>query len=142
MELDKALQLAVIAAWEDLTKVYDSTFVRIEYVCKRGGALDHLSVWSVRGKGYLSLVCDYWAGNSEAHRSGTRFSNGYSSVRLARNLDFIMKNQILFTRLADACRHGLVLANSPDAEDRAEASTWMRGMHHDATLLGALAHAV
>jgi hypothetical protein len=37
-----------------------------------------------------------------------------------------MKNQGQFTREADAGPHGLVLLYPPDANDRAEASAWMK----------------
>jgi hypothetical protein len=36
MELDKALQLAVIVAWEDLTKSNGARSVRVEYQCEAG----------------------------------------------------------------------------------------------------------
>jgi hypothetical protein len=39
-----------------------------------------------------------------------------------------MNNQDEFTRPADAGRHGLVLIYPPDADDRIEAATWMKGV--------------
>ena len=51
MELDKALQFAVILAWEDLAKVSKPCAARVEYLYKPGTALDYLSVWSVRAGG-------------------------------------------------------------------------------------------
>jgi hypothetical protein len=38
-----------------------------------------------------------------------------------------MKNQGQFTRPADAGSHGLVLLYPPNANDRAEAASWMKG---------------
>ena len=46
MELDKALQLAVIAAWDDLMKASQPRSVRVEYQGKPGTSLDNVSVWS------------------------------------------------------------------------------------------------
>jgi hypothetical protein len=126
MELDKAFQLAVILAWEDLVKVYKPCSARVEYLCVPGTALDYLSVWSVRAEGEQDLVCDYWTWTSSAHLSGVRFRNGYLSDLLAQSLDLIMKNQDQFTRDADACRNGLVLIYPPAEDDRAEAAAWMR----------------
>ena len=40
MELDKALQLAVIAAWNDLMKASQPSSVRVEYQRKPGTSLD------------------------------------------------------------------------------------------------------
>jgi hypothetical protein len=133
MELDKALQLAVILAWEDLLKVTKPCSARVEYRCEPGIPLDYLSVWSDRVGGYEDRVCDYWTWTSSDHPSGVRFTNKHHSEKLAQTLDFIMKNQDQFTRSADACRYGLVLIHPPDGEDRTEAATWMRGLHDTAT---------
>ena len=83
MELDKALQLAVIVAWEDLTKSNEARSVRVEYQGKPGTALDNMSVWSSKVWGYHDLVCDYWTSASSAHPSGVCFKNGHGSDKLA-----------------------------------------------------------
>jgi hypothetical protein len=127
MELDKALQLAVIQSWEDILKVPNTCSVRIEYQQEAGTSLDYLSVWSDRPKGYQFLICNYWTTTTSAHVGGARFANGYRSDQLAQSVDFIMKNQDQFTRPADASRNGLVQINPPSGEDRAEAATWMSG---------------
>ena len=126
MELDTALQCAVILAWEDLMKACQPCSARVEYQGPPGTRLDYLSVWSVRARGYQDLVCDYWTWASSAHPRGVRFSNGHSSDQLAETLDFIMENQGQFTRPADACRDGLVLIYPPAREERTEAATWLR----------------
>jgi len=125
MELDKAFELAVILAWEDLTKVTTLSSARLEYVREPRTSLDHLSVWLVKGRGYQDRVCDYWTQTSSAHPSGVRFGNGHGSDKLAQALDFIMKNQDQFTRPADAGRNGLVLIYPPAGELRAEAAAWI-----------------
>jgi hypothetical protein len=126
LELDKAFQYAVTLAWEDLMTPLEPHAIRVEYLCEPGSPLDHLSVWSVRAGGYQDLVCDFWASASLAHPSGACFGNRHSSDTLAASLDFVMKDQGQFTRPADAGRHGLVLLYPPDANDRAEAATWMK----------------
>jgi hypothetical protein len=127
LELDKAFKYAVTLAWEDLMTPIEPRAIRVEYLCEAGSPLDHLSVWSVRAGGYQDLLCDFWASASLAHPSGACFGNRHSSDKLAETFDFIMKNQGQFTRPADAGRHGLVLLYPPDADDRAEAATWMKG---------------
>jgi hypothetical protein len=129
MKLDKALEFAVILAWEDLMKSGAPCSVRFEYRCEPGTSLDYLSVWSVRAAGEQYLVCDYWTWTSPAHPSGIRFRNGHYSDQLAQTLDFIMKNQNQFTRPADACRDGLVLIYPPTEDERTEAVRWMREVH-------------
>ena len=139
MELDKAFQSAVILAWEDLMKVTKPSSARVEYRYEPGTSLDHLSVWSVKDRGYQDLVCDYWTWSSSAHPSGVRFRNGHYSDQLAQTLDFIMKNQDQFTRPADAGRNGLVLICPPAGDERTEAATWMRGVLGTATNFGGAA---
>jgi len=133
MQLDKALKLAVILAWDDLIKVTDACSARVEYQCEPGTSLDYLSVWSVMAGGEQDLVCDYWTWTSSAHPSGIRFVKRYHSDPLAKALDFILKNQDQFTRPADACPDGLALIYPPTGEERAEAATWMSGVHGAAT---------
>ena len=126
MELDKALQFAVILAWEDLAKVSKPCAARVEYLYKPGTALDYLSVWSVRAGGEQDLVCDYRTWTSSAHPSGARFRNGHRSEQLAQTLDLIVKNQEQFTHPADACRQGLVIIHPPASEQLTEATTWIK----------------
>ncbi|HEU0008031.1 MAG TPA: hypothetical protein VFS12_18755 [Terriglobia bacterium] len=125
MELDKALQFAVIEAWEDLTKAEQSRSVRVEYQGKPGTSLDNVSVWSAKAWGYHDLLCDYWTSSSPGHSSGVCFKNGHGSDKLADSLGFIMRNQDQFTRPADAGRNGLVLIDPPVVDERREAATWM-----------------
>lgn len=124
--IDKAFHYAVTLAWEDLEKPIEPRLVRVEYLFEAGAALDHLSVWSVRAGGYQDLVCDCWTTASPAHPTGMRFENGYCSDQLALTVVFIMNNQDQFTRPADAGRHGSVQIHPPEADDRREASTWMK----------------
>jgi hypothetical protein len=126
LELDYAFRYAVTLAWEDLMKPIEPRSIRVEYLSEPGTALDHLSVWSVRAGGYQDLVCDFWASASLAHPSGAGFGNRYHSDTLAHALLFVIRSQGQFTRPADAGRHGLVLIHPPDADDRREATTWMK----------------
>src|SRR5512143_2786929 len=101
MELDKALEYALILAWDDLVKVANPSSARVEYQCEPGTPLDYLSVWSVRAGGVQDLVCDYWAWASSAYPSGVSFRNKFLSDQLSQALGFIMLNQDQFTRRAD-----------------------------------------
>ncbi len=129
MELDKALGFAVILGWDDLKKVSDACSARVEYQCEPGTSLDYLNVWSVDPEGHQNRVCEYWTGTSPAHPTGVRFTNSFQSDQLGQALDFILMNQGQFTRAADACRDGLALIYPPSGDERAEAATWMKGVH-------------
>ena len=126
MELDAALRLAPILAWDDvMTKAIQQGSIRVEYQGKSGISLDRVSVWHAKAWGYHDLVCDYWTSASSVHPSGASFKNGYSSDKLAETVGFIMKNQDQFTRQADAGDHGLILIDLPSAEERRDAVAWM-----------------
>ena len=133
MELDKALEFAVILAWEDLKKVTAPCSARVEYRSAPGIAVDYLSIWSVNDEGKQNMVCDYWTWTSSAHPSGTRFNNQFHSHQLGLALDFILMNQGQFTRRADACRDGLALIYPPTGDELTEATTYMGGVHGAAT---------
>ena len=51
MELDKALEFAVVLGWDDLKKATDPCSARVEYRSAVGTAVDYLSIWSVDGEG-------------------------------------------------------------------------------------------
>jgi hypothetical protein len=136
MKLDKAFELAVILAWENLMKVSRSPSVRVEYQCEPGTSLEYVKVWAAKPEGYNDLVCNYWTWTSSAHAKGVRFANGYHSDTLALTLDFIMKNQDQFTRPVDACRDGLVLVYPPTEAERREASNWRGEVQGTATNFG------
>jgi hypothetical protein len=129
MELDKALGLAVILGWDDLKKVCDACSARVEYQCEPGASLVYLNVWSVDADDHQHRVCEYWTSPSSAHPSGICYNSKFQSLQLSQALDFILMNQGQFTRPADACRDGLALIYPPNGDQRAEAATWMKGVH-------------
>jgi hypothetical protein len=133
MELDKALEFAVILGWADLKKVSDPCSARVEYQSAAGTTVDYLSIWSVDAEGHQAMVCDYWTRSSPAHTSGTGFKNKFQSPPLGLALDFILMNQDQFTRPADACPEGLALIYPPTGDDLTEATTWMAATHGVAT---------
>jgi len=133
MELDKALEFAVVLGWDDLKKVGDPCSARVEYRSAVGTSLDYLSIWSVDGEGKQNMVCDYWTWTSSAHPSGIRFNGKFQSPQLGVALDFILMNQDQFTRPADACPDGLALVIPPTADELTQATTWMSGVHGAAT---------
>lgn len=134
MELDRALELAVISSWGDLVKPGETCSVHVEYKNTYDLPLNSLEVWTIRNRGYGMLACDYSVAPSDStsrscEASGVHFANSYRSKTLANNLDFIMRNQRDFTRSADHSIHGLVQIDCPTEEDRNDAATWSRAVH-------------
>jgi len=140
MELDKALQFAVIVAWDDLMKAGEPRRVRVEYQGRPGMSLDHVSIGSAKAWGYHDLLCDYWTSASSGHPNGACFKKGHSSDKLAAALGVIMKNQDQFRRPLDAGRNGLVLIDPPAPDDREEAVRWINQVRGSDTSFASAAH--
>jgi hypothetical protein len=129
MELERALELAVISSWGDVVKPGDTSSVHVEYESIAHLPLRLLEVWTVKDHGYGTLVCRYSpaANNSGApasERSAICFANSYHSQLLTDSLNFIIRNQARFTHPSDGSIHGLVQVDSPSDEDRSDARTW------------------
>jgi hypothetical protein len=133
MELDRALELAVVSSWTDLVKSGERCSVHVEYDNVSDVPLKSLAVWTIKNRGYGTLVCRYSVppSNSPSPLSGgppIHFANSYHSKRLAESLNFIMRNQGRFTRPLDRSIHGLVQINCPSDEDRSDAATWRQAV--------------
>lgn len=130
MELDRALELAVISSWEEIVAPDEACAIHVVYEKLPDLAVNSLEVWKVKNRGYEGLVCGYSISRSDSgsERSAPRlhFSNSYRSHTLANNLDFIMRNQCQFSRPADRSIHGLVQIDPPSDEDRKIANNWSR----------------
>jgi len=132
MELDRALELAVVSSWEDLVKPGETCSAHVEYKKVPSLPLDSLEVWTIRNRGYGTLVCRYYgtpsSSVSASSEASVHFANSYHSKRLANNLAFIMENQWQFTRPADRSIHGLVQIDGPTEEDRSDAADWTQAV--------------
>jgi len=133
MELDRALELAVLASWEDLVEPGDTCCVRVEYEKQPDSPLSSVAVWTVTNRGYETLVCSYSISPSDS-ASGSfeglsiQFTNSYGSKTLADSLGFVMRNQNSFSRPTDRSIHGLVQVDCPSKENRSEAASWNRSI--------------
>lgn len=129
MELDRALELAVIASWQDLVERGERPSVRVEYENVPNIPLKSLEVWSRKGRGYKALICRYTVAPPESPAASVEvptilFANSYHSKMLADDLDFIMSNQGLFARPLHRSTHGLVDIDCPSEKDFTDASAW------------------
>lgn len=129
MELDRALELAVVSSWADLVKPGESCSVHVEYKNILDLPLNSLEVWTIRNRVYGTLVCHYSGAPSNSSAvPDVCFANSYYSKTLANNLDFIIRNQGRFTRPPDRSIHGLVQIDCPSEEDRSDAASWSQAV--------------
>jgi hypothetical protein len=146
MELDQALEFAVVSSWDELVHPGEPYSIHVEYKNSSELPLTSVEVWMIKKRGYGCLVFRYslehtasLAPSSEA--PGMHFANSYTSNILAANLDFIMRHQNQFSRPVDHSIHGLVQIDAPSEEERASAAAWWQSGR---TILtgesGALAH--
>jgi hypothetical protein len=136
MELDRAFELAVVSSWGDLVKPGEICSVRVEYKKVSDFRLDSVEVWTVRNRGYGTLVCRYSVAPSNsaslsAEVPRVHFANSYYSTTLIEDLDFIMRNQGHFTRPADRSINGSIQIARPSEVDRNDAATWSRTVRQD-----------
>lgn len=124
MELDQALELAVVSSWEELIAPNESCAIHVQYENVPDLAVNSLEVWTVRNRGYENLVCTYSISRSDPPAARLHFANSYHSQVLADNLDFIMRNQRQFSRPSDHSIHGLVQIDPPSEEDKKRATVW------------------
>lgn len=139
MELDRALELAVMSSWDELVNPAERCSIHVEYKNVSGLPLSLVEVWTISKRGYGTLAFRYVAPRADSstpHLEGARmtFANSYHSGLLASNLDFIMQNQSDFTRPLDHSIHGFVQIGTPNEEDKESAAAWRRSVQ----ALGAL----
>jgi hypothetical protein len=127
MELDRALEFAVVSSWHELVSTGEPCSVHVEYENVSAVPVSSLEVWMIKNRGYGVLVCrcsDLSPTVSQPLRCS--FENSYGSKTLADDLDFIIRNQGQYSRPADRSIHGLVQVGLPSDEDRKSANDWSR----------------
>jgi hypothetical protein len=133
MELDRTFELAVVASWEDMVKPGDTCSVHVEYEKQPDSPVSSVMVWTIRNRGYGTLVCRYSVAPSNSASPSfegppVHFANSYHSKKLADTRDFVVRNQNRFTRPADRSIHGLVQIDCPSQEDRSDAAIWSQAI--------------
>jgi hypothetical protein len=133
MELDQALEFAVVSAWEELVTPGEPCAIHVEYQNVTERPLNAVEVWMTKKRGYGMLVCRYSLAGSDWPAAspepvGLHFANSYRSKTIAADLDFIMRNQSQFSRPPNRSVHGLIQVNDPNEEDRKSAANWSRSV--------------
>lgn len=128
MDLDRALELAVVSAWNELAVSGEVCSIHVEYPDVSGLPLRSLQVWMIKNRGYGYLICNYSATRSgfpaPAEPLDIHFANSYCSQMLIRDLDFIIRNESQFSRPPIHSIHGLVQVDVPSTEERKSAAIW------------------
>src|SRR5579864_8167990 len=137
MDLDRALELAVVSSWDDLVNPNESCSIHVEYRNMSELPLNSVEVWKIKNRGNGTLVCRHTILRTDSSPVAPepleiRFANNYRSTILAENLDFIMRNQQEFSRHPDRSVFGLVQIDRPNEEERKSAAIWSRGFRTDA----------
>ena len=137
MDLDRALELAVVASWDELVDPGEACSIHVEYVNLSELPVNSLEVWKIKNRGYGTLVCRYSTGSnllvSRLEVPAMHFANSYGSQTLADSLDFILRNQQQLSRPSDRSIHGLVRVDLPLEKDRESAEIWSREVRTDST---------
>lgn len=131
MELDRALELAVISSWEELVAPDESCSMHVVYENVSDLAVDSVEVWKVKNRGYEELVCRYSIPRSNSLAPRLHFVDAYHSEILASILDFIMRNQCQFSRSSVRSIHGLIQIDLPSDESRKIATVWSGSVRRD-----------
>jgi hypothetical protein len=138
MELDRALELAVVSSWEELVRLGESCSIHVDYKNLSKLPLNSVEVWMIKNRGYGRRVCSYTTSRSGSsavppETLEIRFVNNFRSNILAKNLNFIVRNQHQFSRLPDHSIHGWVQIDLPSEEEKKSAAVWSRGIRTDST---------
>ena len=131
MELDRALELAVVSSWNDLVSPGEPSSVHVEYQNVSKLPVSSVEVWMIKKRGYGTLVCRCSESRSQPTPYPSEslpciFENAYHSKTLAEDLGFIMQNQGQFSRPAEHSVHGFVQVGPPSDDDRKNADAWSR----------------
>ena len=87
MDLDRALELAVVSAWNELAVSGEVCSIHVEYPDVSGLPLRSLQVWMIKNRGYGYLICNYSATRSGfAGRRGTS-GNTFRKFLLLTDVD-------------------------------------------------------
>lgn len=132
MELDRALELAVVSSWHELAPANQLCSIHVEYKNLTTLPVKSLEVWMIQKRGYGMLVCRCSESTAAASQpSSCTFENSYRSKTLADDLDFIIRNQSKYSRPADHSIHGFVQVSAPSDVEQKNAKDWSHSGHAD-----------
>jgi hypothetical protein len=100
LRLDRALEAAVVAHWNDLMPdSVASGAMEIVYGTATDHTLDYFKVFSSETRGYWNLVCEYWLKPLWSHSVGLSFVSKTHSAEFAAALTLLVKREGVFVGL-------------------------------------------
>ena len=119
--LDRALEGAVRAAWDELMPTAKAGSIQVEYRVESDGSLQYLKILASTNWGYWNLVCEQWMTAVWSHVPGLQFSKGYYSESLAHFLEIIARHQKVFISVSGTGRNGSLQISPPTEDENREA---------------------
>jgi hypothetical protein len=124
MRLDRILQDAVQAHWNELMPAEDDGWVHIEYRTESDASLQYLKIWGSTTRGCWHLICEQWMTTAWSHVPGLQFFSDYYSEGLGRVLEVVTRHQSAFLPL-EPCQNGMIQVSPPTKEERRTAESWI-----------------
>lgn len=119
--LDRILEGAVQAAWDDLMPAAKAGSIQVEYRIEADGSLQYLKIWASTKRGCWNLVCEQWITAAWSHVPGLQFSKGYYSESLGHFLEIVARHQKVFISVSGTGRNGLLQIFRPTEDESREA---------------------
>lgn len=111
---DRILECAVMLSWHDLMRDAPGQ-VHVECSNAADRTVEFLKIWSLRGRGNWSLVCEYWMEPRATIAAGVTYSIGYASDGFSEMLDMIMQHQNAFPSSSLPLGMDLIQIKAPSA---------------------------
>jgi hypothetical protein len=139
MELDRALELAVVSSWEEIVTPGEPCAIHVEYKNVSELPLNSVEVWMTKKRGYGMLVCRYSLSRPDdptaaSEPLGMHFAN---NRKRWLPISIIMRNQPQFSPPPNRSIHGLIQVDAPSDDDRESAASWSRSVRANSPGSGA-----
>jgi hypothetical protein len=125
MRLDRVLEAAVQAHWNELMPAEDAGSIQVEYRTESDASLQYLKIWASTARGHWDLVCEQWITAAWSHVPGLQFCSGYYSKAFGRLLEVVTRHQSAFVELSGPCRDGMIQVSAPAEDERRAAESWI-----------------
>ena len=118
LRLDRTLEAAVQASWNELMPSAEAGAIQIEYRVESDGALQYLRILGSTTRGYWNLICEQWMTASWSHVPGLLFSGNHYSENLAHLLEIVARRRDAFVNVSGTSRNGSLYISPPSEDER------------------------
>ena len=121
LRLDRALEAAVVAHWNDLMPGSAARgAMEMVYGTATNHTLDYFKVLSSETRGHWNLVCEYWLKPLWSHFVGLSFASETHSAEFAASLSLMVKRETMFVALPSPDRSIQISCPTPSEEASAK----------------------